>query len=402
MQYGSNQFINLMVLLVVFFLIAILFSFLCSILEAVLLSITPSYVQLKLKEDGNMGKLLKAYKDKIDRPLAGILTLNTFAHTIGAAGVGAQASKLLEETGIEYIAIPYTNFTIGYLDFWSAIVGVLLTLAILILSEIIPKTLGANYWKQLAPFTVSTLRVILIALKPLVDLSEIITKGLKKDKEKSVLSKADFSAMAQLGLKEGVFQENESKIIDNLLRFGNVLVKDIMTPRMVVKAAPENMTIQDFHEQNKDLHFSRIPIYKDNIDGVTGFILRDELLLNIINGGGHLKLKDIGREILIVHENTQIPFAFNKLMENRAQIALVLDEFGGMEGLITMEDIIETLLGLEIIDEMDSTADMQALARRNWQKRAKRLGIIDNKALKEEEAKAKKVKPDTDKNDTNA
>ena len=190
--------------------------------------------------------------------------------------------------------------------------------------------------------------------------------------------------MAQIGLKEGVFEENESKIINNLMRFDQLMIKSIMTPRMVVKAAPQGMKIVDFHEQNKDLHFSRVPIYQERIDKVTGFILKDELLINIINGNGEGKLEDIKRDILIMPSNKSIPDAFNQLMESRSHIALVVDEFGGMEGLVTMEDIIETLLGMEIVDEMDSIEDMQALARRNWESRAKRLGIISENTSKEE------------------
>lgn len=367
-------------LLLFFLFLAVFFSFLCSILEAVLLSITPSYVEIKLKENPTIGKILQNYKDNIDKPLAGILTLNTFAHTIGAAGVGAQASKLVADSKDVIIF----GLNLGGADFWNAVIGFVLTLIILIFSEIIPKTLGANYWQQLGPFAARATNVILLILSPFVYISQWITTGLKKDKDRSIFSKADFTAMAQIGLKEGVFEENESKIINNLMRFDQLTIKSIMTPRMVVKAAQQDMTIVDFHEQNKNLHFSRVPIYQERIDKVTGFILKDELLINIINGNGEGKLEDIKREILIMPSNKSIPNAFNQLMESRSHIALVVDEFGGMEGLVTMEDIIETLLGMEIVDEMDSIEDMQALARRNWESRAKRLGIISEDTSKEE------------------
>ena len=188
------------------------------------------------------------------------------------------------------------------------------------------------------------------------------------------------------------FQENESKIITNLMRFEQVLTRDIMTPRMVVKAAPSNTKIQDFFEANRPLRFSRIPIYEDRIDNVTGFILKDRLLTNIINEEGQSALKEIEREILIVHESMPIPKLFQKLMTEREHIALVVDEFGGMEGIVTMEDVIETLLGTEIVDEYDNIEDMQALARKNWEARAKKLGILtvdefDNKVGDEEEIK---------------
>jgi CBS domain containing-hemolysin-like protein len=215
-------------------------------------------------------------------------------------------------------------------------------------------------------------------LWPLVWLGQKITKSLKKDKSKSVLSRADFSAMTALGEKEGVFKAGESKIIHNLLRFNEIRTKDIMTPRTVVIAAKDDMTIQDFYNKNKTLRFSRIPIYDDTKDHINGFILKDILLINLVNNNGNKLLKEIKREILIVHERLNIPDLFNKLMESREHIALVVGEFGGMSGIVTMEDVIETLLGMEIVDEFDNTADMQQLARRNWEKRAEGLGILKN------------------------
>jgi CBS domain containing-hemolysin-like protein len=357
-----------MVLLFAFALFAISFSFLCSILEAVLLSITPSYVERLNKENPSLGETLRAYRDDIDIPLSGILTLNTIAHTLGAMLVGVQAGNLFgEDSGVD-LGLFYLNA--------ETIIGILMTLAILIASEIIPKTIGANNWERLTPFTIRTLKVIIWVCKPLIWITQLITKRLKKDKNVSVFNRADFNAMVEIGSKEGVFEENEFKIISNLMRFEKVLVRDIMTPRMVVKAAPEDMTIQEFYEKNDQLRFSRIPIYEERIDNVNGFFLKDQFLTKIINKEGHLPLKDIRRDILIVHENIAIPKAFQKLMTEREHIALVVDEFGGMEGIITMEDIIETLLGTEIVDEYDGVEDMQALARKNWEMRAKKLGIL--------------------------
>lgn len=241
-------------LLITFFLISIIFSFLCSIWEAVLLSITPSFVEIQYKEGTRTGKLLKAFKADIDRPLAAILTLNTIAHTVGALGVGAQAGKMFGDEHMEAfgMAMPFSI---------EAFVGGVMTLAILILSEIIPKTLGANYWKQLSGFTTSSLYVVIYALYPLVWMSQVITKLLKKDKDKSVFSRADFFAMAEVGEKEGVIESNESQIIYNLLKLNTVRAKDIMTPRTVVKAANEHLSILDFYEKNPKLPFSRIPVF---------------------------------------------------------------------------------------------------------------------------------------------
>ena len=346
-----------MFLLSIYLFIALFFSFLCSILEAVILSITPSYIGIKLEDNKKLGEELQKLKDDIDRPLAAILTLNTFAHTIGAAGVGAQAQNIW---GNEYLSI----------------ISIILTLLILFFSEIIPKTLGANYWEQLAPYATPVLKAMIAVLYPLVLVSQFLTKLLKKEKDKSIFTRADFSALTEIGLKSGVFKKEESKIIQNLIRFNKVLVKSIMTPRTVVLAADEEMTIKEFFEANKNLRFSRIPVYSNNIDNVTGFILKNKVLAGMIEKQENVKLKDIKREISVVYEQMQVPELFQFLMEKNEQIALVVDEFGGMQGVVTVEDIMETLLGMEIIDELDSHADLQMLARKSWERRAAALGLL--------------------------
>ena len=352
-------------LLILFALIAILVSFLCSMWEAVLLSVTPSYAQIKLQEGSLVGRRLEAFKQNIDRPLAAILTLNTIAHTVGAIGVGQQAALIWEETS------PLIT---------SVVVPILMTLGILILSEIIPKTIGANFWQELAPFTVRSLTFIIAILYPLVWVCQLITRALKADKTKSVFSRTDFLAMAEIGVKEGLFEQNESEILQNLLRFNTIQVRDVMTPRLVVKVAPETMTIQEFYDRNKDLRFSRIPIHQvESKEHVTGYILKDEMLDRMVQEKGAETLASIKREILVVHETFPIPELFSRFIQKRDHIALVVDEFGGMEGIVSMEDVIETLLGLEIVDEYDSASDMQALARKNWERRAKRLGLIEER-----------------------
>ncbi|MBR9920588.1 MAG: HlyC/CorC family transporter [Bacteroidetes bacterium] len=362
-------------LLILFFLVSIIFSFLCSIWEAVLLSIPPSQVEINYKKGTAVGLLLKSYKDNIDRPLAAILTLNTIAHTVGAIGVGAQAVKIWENTN------PFMS---------AVIVPVAMTLAILLLSEIIPKTLGANYWQRLMKFTVISLRVIIIILYPLVWISQFITRALKKDKSKSIFTRSDFSAMAEIGAESGIFEEGESLIIQNLLRFERIRAKDIMTPRTVVLAADENQTIKEFYTNHQRIPFSRIPVFSDSKDHITGFFLKDKLLDKLVKEEGDAKLLDIRREVLVVNEALLLPRLFNAFMEKREQLALVVDEFGGMAGIVTMEDLIETLLGMEIVDEMDNIDDMQLLARKNWEKRAKALGIIpeDGEVENTEEPKA--------------
>lgn len=334
------------------------------------MSLPPSYVEMKQKEGNRVGRLLKQFKENVDRPLSAILTLNTIAHTVGAMGVGMQAEKVFGHSDL-YIAdyrLPFTT---------EAVIGAVLTLAILIFSEIIPKTIGANYWKALTNFTVTSLNFIVYALYPLVWLSQILTKILKKDKERSVFSRAEFTAMAEIGEKEGIFRQEESKIIRNLLRFNTIQAKDIMTPRTVVKVASETTTVRVFYEENRNLRFSRIPIFRDSKDHINGFVLKDEILSNLVNGQDDVQLKDIRREIMIVNEQFPLPELFNKLMERREHIALVVDEFGGMAGIVTMEDVIETLLGMEIVDELDNIEDMQLLARKNWERRARSLGLLE-------------------------
>ncbi len=358
----------MMGLLVTFFLVSIIFSFLCSILEAVLLSITPAFVGIQQNKKSPISKDLARFKADIDQPLAAILTLNTIAHTVGAIGVGSQAAMIFGEADNNLIGLSPGNL--------EALIAGGMTLAILIFSEVIPKTLGANNWELLAPFTVRVLRVMLFVLGPFVWLSQFITSNLKKDKDKPVLSRSDFAVMAEMGKEAGILEEEEHKIIHNLLKFNKVLVKDIMTPRIVVVSADETTSIRKFHEKHEGLPFSRIPIYRDNSDHITGYVLKDELLLNLVEENDDKSLGEIRRDVLIVHKTLAIPDLLDKFINKKEHMALVVDEFGGMEGIVTMEDIIETLLGLEIVDESDNTEDMQALARRNWEKRAKRMGII--------------------------
>jgi len=354
-------------LLVAFFVGSIFFSFLCSILEAVLLSITPAYVGIKEQEESHLANDLARFKDDIDRPLAAILTLNTFAHTVGAFLVGAQATVVFGSTPLEIFGVTIIPF--------EALVAIVLTLCVLNFSEILAKTIGANNWEALVPATVRSLKIMIFVLAPFVWLLEFFTRKFKKDKDKPLLSRTDFAVMTDLGKESGALEENEQKIIQNLLRFSRVLVKDIMTPRIVVVSANEDTTVREFHDQHNSLPFSRIPIYGDNGDNITGYVLKDELLLNLVEDQDNIPLNKIRRDIIVVHASVPIPDLMELFISKQEHMALVVDEFGGMEGIVTMEDIIETLLGLEIVDESDNAEDMQALARKNWERRAKRMGI---------------------------
>lgn len=336
-----------MTLLFVYLGIALIMSFLCSLIEAVLLSITASHVSIISSDNPKLGKDLQDYKSNIDKPLAAILTLNTFAHTIGAAGVGAQAQIIW---GDEYLTI----------------VSIVLTIVILILTEIIPKTLGANYWKQLTTFTVRVIRIMIFLLYPIVLFLQLITKALNKNKETSVLSRADFSAMAEIGSKEGALEQDEYRIINNILRFNLMKIKVIMTPRTVVVAASKDQSIRAFYDNTDNLRFSRIPIYGSSIDDIIGYVLKDEILQEIIEGNGEKDLESIARRFIIVPESAYTATVFERLIKKKEHIALIVDEYGGTSGIVTMEDIIETLLGFEITDESDDIEDLQKWAREKW------------------------------------
>ena len=360
-----------MTLLIGFFLLSIIFSFLCSIWEAVLLSITPSFIKRMENEKPTVGHLMASLKKDIDKPLSAILTLNTIAHTVGAIGVGAQAGALF---GANYFSV--AGFKLTY----ESVIAALMTLAILFLSEIIPKTIGANNWKSLAGFTARSLRLLLIVLKPFVWLSTFITRALKKDKVKSVFSKQDFAAMAEVVRESGQIQEGDHNVIQNILQFDELVAKDVMTPRTVMLMADENQTVGDFYANHKKLVFSRIPLFADKQDAVTGILLKDDMLQHMIEGNANALLKDVKREVQVIKESLSLRKIFERLQAKREHMAVVIDEYGSLLGLVTLEDIFETLLGLEIMDETDNISDLQAYARKLWEERSKKFDLskVDN------------------------
>jgi len=367
-------------LLLFYALISIFFSFLCSILEAVLLSITPTFINVKKQEGKEYAATLEILKKDVDKPLIAILTLNTIAHTVGAILVGVQAKVAYAEM---YGSTERTIFGFSLTeDLMVGIVSTLMTILILVASEIIPKTIGATFWKQLANFTSKALKAMVFVLKwtGLLWLLQLFTKlvGAKGEHGGSVLSREDFSAMTEIAHEEGVFKESESKMIKNLLYFDEILARDVMTPRTVMKVASEDTPIKEFFEKNRPLRFSRIPLYKDRMDNITGFFLKDELLEAIINNKGNETLATLRRELLVTNRSKSINQLFKKFVQKREHISLVVDEYGSVSGLVTMEDVIETLLGFEIMDESDNVEDLQKLARKNWHDRAKRLGIIED------------------------
>ncbi|TRO67312.1 CNNM domain-containing protein [Christiangramia sabulilitoris] len=357
-------------LLITFAVISIFFSFLCSILEAALLSITPSYIKIKKKEGKQYAKILAHLKQDIDKPLIAILTINTISHTVGAILVGVQAEKTFGDGGN----------AVG-------IVSAIMTMAILVLSEIIPKTIGATYWQSLGNFTAKTLNIMIFPLKytGILWLMMLTTKLIGKSAHVTSMSREEFAAITDAAEEEGVFEESETTVIKNLLVFKSVEAKDVMTPFSVAITEDESMSLKDFYQNHRNLKFSRIPVYKDKSNNISGFILKDDVLEEVIDEKGHQSLSDIKRDILVTKDNTPIPELFEIFVQKRAHISMIVDEYGNVTGIVTMEDIIETLLGLEIMDESDSVEDMQMLARKNWERRAKRLGLIQRKQDQEME-----------------
>jgi len=272
-------------------------------------------------------------------------------------------------------------FGSGYVGITSAI----LTLLILFISEIIPKTLGATYWKTLAPVAARIIRVLIWILYPFVVISMGITRLLSGDEDRPTFSREEFSAMADRGAQEGIIEKEESDILKNLVRFSSLRVKDIMTPRVVVVMFNEEEVVSDVFDKHDELRFSRLPVYGEKEDDITGYVLKNDLLINLAQDKDSVKLQELKRDILILPETISLQSLFEQLLENQEHIAVAVDEYGGLSGIVTMEDVVETLLGMEIVDEIDENEDMQKLARKNWRQRARKLGIVEEDHISEGE-----------------
>lgn len=353
-------------LCVVYALIALLFSSLCSVAEAVLLSISPSYVANLEKEGKPSAAKIKGVKTNVDRSLAAILTLNTIAHTIGSGGAGAYAAKYFGDGAV-------------------GIAMIILTLLILFVSEIIPKTIGALYWRSLAPISASFINFLNFALYPFIFVSELITKWLAGGHSHHGFNREEFTAMAGIGAEGGHLDEKESQILQNLFRFPDLCVEDIMTPSTVVFALQEDLTSHEVLQMHKQIHFSRIPIFSERRDNVTGFVLKNDLLMDDIRNDGKTQLKDLTqRKLQPILDKTRLSTVLEKLLDNREHILVVVDEHGGLEGVVTLEDVVETLIGIEIVDEADSDVDMRKVAREKWGRRMKTRGIDVSEIAPEE------------------
>jgi len=344
-------------LLVLYVVAALVFSFLCSLAEATLLSITPSYIaNLRESNPKKAAQLQRLKIDNIDQSLAAILTVNTIAHTVGAIGAGSKATAVFGSA-------------------WFGVFSAVMTLLILFLTEIVPKTLGAVYWRQFAGFATVYVNVLIKSMYPLIIVSEKLTKMISGGKKLHDFSRDEFVAMASVGMEQGMINERESKIIRNLFLFKSVDASSVMTPRIVLSTMQQDLTVEEALADPAKTLFSRVPIYNNDIDHVSGFILREDLLVAKNNGQGHRPLTDFRREIVAVLASTPLSRLMETLLEQRQHIALVVGEYGETKGLVTLEDVVETLLGVEIMDEGDKIDDMQKLARQLWEKRAERMGI---------------------------
>ncbi|WP_218827522.1 CNNM domain-containing protein [Rubricoccus marinus] len=347
-------------LLILYIALAIGVSFLCSVLEAVLLSVSPAYIGNLSATKPKAAERLKGLKADVERPLAAILSLNTVAHTIGAAGAGAEAAAY------------FGNEAIG-------IFSAVLTLGILVLSEIIPKTLGAVYWRGLAPLVSRVLPWLIWITIPLVWLSQGITKLIARGEKEGSVSREEIAALAQIGHEEGVFDKSESRILASLLRFNELKARDVMTPRTVTVAFDESTPLATVAEQKT---FSRLPLYTGSMDNVTGYVLRDEVLAAVAGGEGEVPASSLRRDVLSVAHDLPLPQVFEQLLDRQEHLAVVVGEYGGTAGVVTVEDVIETLLDVEIVDEVDTDHDMQAAARERWESRARKLGLSPEAAEK--------------------
>lgn len=335
-----------MTLLLTYLFIALFVSFLCSILEAVLLSSTPSYIET-LSKNGNAktAKKLKELKSNIDKPISSILTLNTFAHTMGAAGVGAQAQILFG-------------------DEWQTLIAFMLTLLILYTSEIIPKTIGAIYWKNLLTPAAYMISFMIKITYPLVWLSTFLTNYISSGKKDEVnFSRDEIMAVVTMGEKEGSIHSKESVLIENLFKLKNIKTKDIMTPRSVVFALNADVTVEEAIEDDRMYIHSRIPVYGDTIDDIIGVVFNQFILEESVEERDNTLLKDIAVPVHKISENVPVSLLIDLFVKRKTHLFIVEDNYGQTSGVVTLEDAIETLLGVEIVDEMDEVEDMQVFAK---------------------------------------
>ena len=325
-------------------------SFLCSLLESFILSVTHAHISLVSKDQPALGKKLSHFKENINRPLSAILSLNTIANTVGAASVGAI-------TLIEFGSS------------WVAIMSGILTLSILIFSEIIPKTVGALYWKKILVPATFAVQVLIIMTYPLVVLLELLSKWLAKEGNEDKVSREEVIAMAELGEDEGTIEESESTVIENVLMLDDIPVEEVLTPRSVIFALDKTSSVREVLDKYNDIEFSRIPVYEEGLDNIIGIVRRHILLKSKAEDQFDVTMGELAKPIHAVEENDSVGDVLDEFVKRREHLFMVKDQFGQVAGLITLEDAIETLLGVEIVDETDSVVDMRKLALDNWRKK---------------------------------
>ena len=341
-----------MALLLTYLLLAMGVSFICSTLESVLMTTSISYINLRVEEGYKPAKLMQKFKENTGRPLAAILSLNTIANTIGAAGVGAQT-------------------TIVFGNKWFGLMSALTTLLILVFSEIIPKIIGTTYWRQLMGPAARLIQFMIYVLYPLVLMVELISKLFPNDE--AAVSREEVLAMVNVGEEEGVVDESENKIFTNLMRLDTIHAYDVMTPRSVAKIAPENMTLKDYYDNDEYDHFSRILLFNPTQpEYITGYVLRNDVLEDLAEDRFKKQVGSIKRALPSFDQDLTLGTIFDSMLKQKCQISQVIDEYGCFVGIITLEDIIETIFGLEIIDESDAVIDMQQYARERWEKRQRK------------------------------
>lgn len=339
---------------------ALLISAMCSVLEATLLSTPMSYITA-LEMQGKKGAaLLKKYKHNTDRPISAILVINTIANTVGASLVGSQAATMASDMGYQH------DMTIG-------IVSAIFTLLVLTFAEILPKTIGSNFWRSLAIPAVSVIRVLIIIAFPLVFILEKLTHLISGKSSQVSVSREEVSAMVTVGAEEGVLEKEENKMIQNLLKLDEITAHEIMTPSVVVSMADSSMTLKEFYKTPEYKNFSRIPIYDDdNSDYITGYVLRQTILERLAEDKFNEKLKTLARPILSFTEKESVGNIWEQLLAKKEHISIIIDEYGSLRGIVTLEDVIETMLGFEIVDEKDKVVDMQAYAMAQWKQMQKK------------------------------
>ena len=343
-----------MTLLIVLFVATLSISFICSLLEASLLTSTSAYIAVLVKENRRSAKLLEHLKENIDRPISAILTLNTLSHTLGSAAIAYQVQMTFGEH-----AVTAASF--------------ILTFAILVLSEIIPKSIGASHWKALIPFTAYTIQLMILCLYPLVVMSEWIGRLFQKNDEDPEVTREEILMTAEMGVEEGTLKGKESNIIKNLLMLDKIYVSDIMTPRSVFFALDKELTVEEVFAKYRPLRFSRIPVYSGSLDNIIGMTFRYKIHEALSNDLHDKKIGELVTPISSIPERMTVSQVLDYFIKEKEHIALAVDEYGIVAGLVSLEDAVETLLGVEIVDELDTVEDMRKFALEQWQLRKQKL-----------------------------